>query len=428
VDQKLQRLAGDARGYGRTLGATVGSSLTAERVAGRVEAVAAATSARVTLLRVAQAAGEPQPGVVADSGRTARGDLQLTPALESAASGREATGTETAGNGRWAEVAVPYTLGGRVIAVSVFSTPLADVQSNVAVVRRQILTSGGVALLFAVLAGALAARALTARLERLERAAEGVAAGDFSRPIPVDSDDELGRLAMTFNDMQQRLARIESARKQFIATASHELRTPLFSLGGFVELLEDEELDESDRARFIVQIRAQVERLRKLSVDLLDLSRLESGSLELRPEPVDVAELARSVAAEFEPALARHDSHLELRLGRGPAEAICDPVRVAQVLRILVDNALTHTPAGTDMVVTAVRQDGRLRVSVRDHGEGIRRADRERIFEPFFTSDGAQGSGLGLTIASELAERMAGALAVDSGPGRTTFTLDIPAA
>jgi two-component system, OmpR family, sensor kinase len=194
-----------------------------------------------------------------------------------------------------------------------------------------------------------------------------------------------------------------------------------------VELLEDEELDDEERARFVAQLGEQVDRLRKLAVDLLDLSRLEAGSLELRPEPVDVAELTRGVAAEFEPALARHDSHLELRLGRGPTEATCDPVRVAQVLRILIDNALTHTPAGTDIVVAATREDGVMRLAVRDRGEGIRRGDVSRIFEPFFTSNGAQGSGLGLAIASELAERMDGALGVDSAPGRTTFTLEIPA-
>ena len=128
-----------------------------------------------------------------------------------------------------------------------------------------------------------------------------MAAGVFGQPIPVDSADELGQLALAFNQMQRQLSQLEPARKQFIATASHELRTPIFSLGGFVELLEDEDLDPETRPRFLEQVRGQVERLRKLSVDLLDLSRLESGSLELRPEQVDLGELTRSVPGEFEP-------------------------------------------------------------------------------------------------------------------------------
>ena len=104
---------------------------------------------------------------------------------------------------------------------------------------------------------------------------------------------------------------------------------------------------------FMRQLRQQVDRLGKLATELLDLSRLEAGSLELRPEPTDIGELAKGVAAEFTPALAAHESHLELRLTGGRVEAVCDPERVAQIMRILIDNALSHTPAGTDVVLAA---------------------------------------------------------------------------
>jgi signal transduction histidine kinase len=105
---------------------------------------------------------------------------------------------------------------------------------------------------------------------------------------------------------------------------------------------------------------------------------------------------------------------------------LCDPERVAQIMRILIDNALNHTPAGTDVVLAATRRNGRARLSVTDFGTGIRRGDLERVFEPFYTSDDAQGSGLGLAIAHELAERMAGELSAESVPGRTTFALELP--
>ena len=110
-----------------------------------------------------------------------------------------------------------------------------------------------------------------------------MASGDFTDPIRADSDDELGQLATAFDDMQNQLARLDRARKQFIASASHELRTPIFSLGGFLELLADEELDEETRRQFLEQIQGQVERMRNLATELLDLSRLEAGALELRP-------------------------------------------------------------------------------------------------------------------------------------------------
>jgi len=425
--EKITALTADAQRYGDRLGGAVGSDLSTPTLVARVRRAAVRGAVRVTLLRVGDSGGRFVTDEIADSAGARSNDLQFPIALEAAGTGRLATGTESGPSGRWAEVARPARRDGRVVAVTVFSTPLNDVQRNVAVVRHRILVAGAVALAVAVLAGAILASVLTARIKRLERAAEAVAAGDFSRRITIDSDDELGQLARAFDDMQSQLAQLDTARKRFIATASHELRTPLFSLSGFVELLEDEDLDEEDRERFLVQIREQVERLRKLSVDLLDLSRLEAGSLVLRPEPVDVAELVRSVMAEFEPAMARRGGRMKLRLPEGPAEAVCDPVRVAQVLRVLIDNALTHTPPGTDVVVAAENAPRGVRLQVRDRGPGIAEDELDRIFEPFHTSDGAAGSGLGLAIASELAERMDGRLAVDSRPGRTTFTLEVPA-
>ena len=254
-----------------------------------------------------------------------------------------------------------------------------------------------------------------------------MAAGDFSNPIRADSDDELGQLAAAFDDMQNQLARLDRARKQFIASASHELRTPIFSLGGFLELLADEDLDEETRRAFLDQLRGQVDRMRKLATELLDLSRLESGALELRPEPTDVGQLAREVAAEFTPAAQRHESIVVLELDGDPIELECDPERVAQVLRILLDNALVHTPAGTGVRVSADRRNGHVRLEVSDRGHGIKRQNMPHIFEPFFTSnEEVQGAGLGLAIARELAERMQGRLTVRSAPGSTTFSLVLP--
>ncbi|MDX6398196.1 MAG: hypothetical protein QOJ43_1604, partial [Gaiellaceae bacterium] len=304
---------------------------------------------------------------------------------------------------------------------------LNDVEANVSVIRRQILVSGAAALVIAILAGYLVARALSMRVKRLEVAARKVASGDFTDPIRADSDDELGQLAAAFDDMQAQLARLDRARKQFIASASHELRTPIFSLGGFLELLADEELDEDTRRQFLEQLQGQVERLRNLATELLDLSRLESGALELRPEPTDVGQLAREVAAEFTPAAARHNADVRLELEHEPIELECDPERVAQVLRILLDNALVHTPEGTGVRVSAARANGHVRLEVSDKGLGIKRQNMPHIFEPFFTSnDEAQGAGLGLAIARELADRMHGELTVRSTPGRTTFSLELP--
>ncbi len=426
VNEKLSELADAVRQHSPPIERAVAGSERLRAVENWVNAAARNSGDRVSLLSVGHANGPPQLSLEADSSTAGAATALTFPlALQAARTGKLSTGTESTRDGTFAEAANPILyLGG--VDVVVFSAPISDVVRSVSVVRHEILVAGGIALLLALVGGYLVARTLAARVKRLERAAEHVAAGNFEQPIRVDSTDELGQLALAFNDMQRQLQQLDLARKKFIATASHELRTPIFSIGGFVELLEDEELDAETRRRFVDQLRDQVERLRKLSVHLLDLSKLESGSLELRPEEVDLGELTRSVSAEFEPTLAQHDSHLELRLAARRIEALCDPVRVAQIMRILIDNALTHTPPGTKIVVTAGRENGNISLAVRDNGDGIDRHALPRVFEPFYTADDVQGSGLGLAIASELAERMSGRLSVRSAPGETTFTLEIP--
>jgi two-component system, OmpR family, sensor kinase len=428
LSQRLGELAGAARTHSAEIVKTVGTADPAHVVQQKVDAAALSSGDRVSLLLVSSTPTGLQLSAQADSSKpAAAGALPETLARAAAARRRLLTGTERAPGGTVAEAAIPVRYGSRVADVIVYSSSVTDILRSVSVIRNQILIAGGLALLLALVGGYLVARALSQRVKRLEVAAQQVAAGDFEHPIEVDSPDELGQLAVAFNQMQHQLAVLASTREKFIATASHELRTPVFSLGGFIELLEDEDLDDETRRRFMEQVKDQVERLSKLSVDLLDLSRLESGSLELRPEQVDLGELTRSVSGEFEPALAAHDSHLELRLAARSIEAQCDPVRVAQIMRILIDNALTHTAPGRRIVVTATRSDGHVRLAVRDDGEGIDPLALPRIFEPFFTGDEVQGSGLGLAIASELAERMAGRLLVNSDSGQTTFTLEIPA-
>jgi two-component system OmpR family sensor kinase len=427
-NQRLQALSGDAKNAAdafNSQGELEDTKKYRAELVPRVRRRAAQIGAEILILRPLR--GNPQIlTLVVDStpdGGVTSSDVQGV-AQDALSSRKPATGTVPTSLGREALAAQPLTKNRGVV---VLSDSLEDVEGNVSLIRRQILYSGAVALAIALLAGYLVARALSQRVKRLEQAARKVAGGDFSAPIRADSDDELGQLATAFDDMQRQLARLDRARKQFIASASHELRTPIFSLGGFLELLADEDLDEETRRAFLEQLRGQVDRMRTLATELLDLSRLESGALELRTEPTDMGQLAREVAAEFTPAAQRHRSEVGLHVTGDPIELECDPERVAQVLRILLDNALVHTPEGTNVRVSTARQNGHVRVEVSDRGLGIKRQNMPHIFEPFFSSDDdAPGAGLGLAIARELAERMQGQLTVRSVPGATTFSLELP--
>jgi signal transduction histidine kinase len=386
------------------------------------------TGARVTVLGVRPETSGPEPAFVVGDSVVERTALvpAYPAATAAAASGPVATAVERVDGERVGETAIALYDGGEPRWIAVLSDSLDEVDDNVALIRRQILIAGAIALLAALAAGWFVAGAHARRLRRLEQAAEKVADGDFSTQIPIGSHDEVGQLAMTFNEMQKRLARLDSARKEFIANASHELRTPIFSLGGFVELLEDEDPDPAAREEFVRTMREQVARLTKLTADLLDLSKLDADAIEIQRQPVDLGELTRRVVAEFGPASEVHGSRIDVAGQRG-ARAMADPDRTAQIIRILIDNALTHTPEGTAISLTTQAQDGAASLIVRDRGPGIDAKARERVFERFYTGDEVGGSGLGLAIARELALRMDGALDLRSRHGRTEFELRLPA-
>ena len=425
--EKLRSLAKTAQAFTPLIADPVRSNAGSHEIDELVATIGDRTNTRVTLLLVGGGTEGMQLPIVSDSAsETQIKGLRFHLARQVVRSGRQATALHHSGEGLIGQAAVPIRDLGKVSRIVVFSSPMSEVRGNVALIRRQILIAGALGLALALAGGFFVSRKIARRVKVLEQGAEQVAGGDFTATFPIDKNDELGQLARALHDMQRQLAQVETARRRFIATASHELRTPIFSIGGFLELLQDEELDDDTRREFVGVVREQVQRLGKLATGLLDLSRLEAGSLELRPEPTDLGLLARSVTAEFAPAVDKHGSELALHCNGERIEAVCDPERVAQVLRILIDNALTHTPAGTDAVVTAERANGTARLAVRDFGPGIEHAAAGRIFEPFFTSDDEQGSGLGLAIARELAERMNGSLDVDPAPGRTTFTLELP--
>jgi signal transduction histidine kinase len=362
--------------------------------------------------------------VLADSSGIRPGTVARDPiALEAERTGRRASGRVTRADRELAEVAIPVTVSTGVHIV-LLSASLQDALANVRLVQRSLLLAGLVALGVSLLAGAVAAWRFSRRIRRLEEAAERIAGGDFAAPVVDSGTDEVGQLAQAFDAMRERLAQLDHARREFIANASHELRTPLFSLGGFLELLADEDMDEGVRREFLQEMRAQVERLTKLATDLLDLSRLDAGQLAVESTEVDLAAAARTLAEEFR-VVAEVTDH-DLRVAAESAVvAVGDEQRVLQVGRALVENALRHTPPGTAVEIRVAERDGRALLAVRDEGPGVGPEAREHLFERFYRGDGerASGSGLGLAISTELAKRMNGEIVLRSEPGETVFTL-----
>jgi len=354
--------------------------------------------------------------------------LESDPVAEAAARTLTATGGVVDRFGeQYAEAAQPSGDARHVVLVS---DSIEDSLENVSLVRNRLLWSALIALGAALLLGYLGARLFARRIRRLEEAADRIASGKFDEPIVDKSPDELGQLARSFDRMRQRLAGLEHARREFIANASHELRTPLFSLGGHLELLVEEELDESTKQEFLARMREQVERLTKLAGELLDLSRLDAGRFRVEREPVNLARVAELLVEEFD-AVAQGTGHELEHEVDGAATGLGDEQRILQVGRALVENAFRHTPAGTRVRVRTSRNGEQVTLAVEDDGPGIASETAVHVFERFYRGDTggrARGSGLGLAIARELAEAMQGEIDLVSEPGRTVFTLSLPAA
>ncbi|HST25294.1 MAG TPA: HAMP domain-containing sensor histidine kinase [Gaiellaceae bacterium] len=391
------------------------------------DAVTWVSNARVVVFRLVGTPPSLAPSVIEDSqGINPISDVRTDPvAYRSATSGKLMQGTVERKGIRFAEVAFPLPDGTTVLLTS----SVADTLGAVSVARQRLLVAGGIVLGLVLVIGYLAAAMFARRIRRLERAAERIASGRFDEPIVDRGRDEVGEVARAFDRMRLRLAQLDHARREFIANASHELRTPLFSLGGFLELMGDDELDPETRDEFLVTMREQVKRLSKLATELLDLSRLDAGHIDLAREPVSLAGVTRLVVGEFA-ARARQTDHLLEVEADESAIAVGDEQRIVQIVRNLVENALVHTPPGTRVVVRAEASRSGVSVAVEDDGPGVPDEQLGHVFERFYRGDGSQasGSGLGLAIALELARVMGGTLEVEQARDLTVFRLTLPAA
>jgi signal transduction histidine kinase len=332
------------------------------------------------------------------------------------------------------DVSVAVTLpGGDMGGVLVARKRLTDVEATVAQVRDAFLTAALIGLVVALVLGTGFASTLTRRLGRLRDAAIRTTEGLDPNIPHDDAQDEVGDLARALASMHRALERQEAARRQFVATASHELRTPLTLLQGMLELLDDDlsegRVDLDDAHAQISGAQKQLRRLEHLASDLLDLSRLDAEA-PLRSEPLELGEMARAVAAEFEMRAADRDLHIAVVPPIAPCWAKGDPGAVARIVRILLDNALRFAPAGEAVRVATAYHGERATVEVSDAGPGVPEHERDVIFERFrrgsVTGD-EEGFGLGLAIGRELAERLGGRLdLVDDGRPGATFVLSLP--
>jgi signal transduction histidine kinase len=295
------------------------------------------------------------------------------------------------------------------------------------------------AMALALILGLVLSWSLIAPIRRIDFRLARIASGDFSGHVDVTNRDELGALAANVNRMNDELDRLyrelETAsqhKSDFLANMSHELRTPLNAIIGFAQALRERMFGElnTKQEEYLDDILASARHLLSLINDVLDLSKVESGQVELEVAPFSLLDALENGVVMVRELAVEEDVRVALR-AESDVVVVGDERRIRQVIFNLLSNAVKFTPAGGHVDVQAARVNGEVRVSVADTGPGIAARDRERIFEEFQQTEigmeQRDGTGLGLALARRFVELHGGRIWVDSEPGRgSTFVFTLP--
>lgn len=264
----------------------------------------------------------------------------------------------------------------------------------------------------------------------LAQAMQQFGRGDERERAPVDGPEELREMARQFNDMADRMLEQRLSHRTYLAAVAHDLRNPLGTLRLAIDTFSSEKVTDPSRLdRMIGIIRRQIDRLTRLSEDLLDTTILETGHIELVLGSHDLRDIARGTVELFSTASSRHD--IELLVPEAAAMVTCDAQRMEQVIANLVGNAIKYSPDGGLVRVAIDVTDDRVEIAIEDHGIGMTAEEIEKAFQPFSRAPKVRhsvpGHGLGLYIVQRIVKEHGGTLSVESSPGNgTTFRVELP--
>ena len=290
-----------------------------------------------------------------------------------------------------------------------------------------LLFAGGIAMVL----GYFLSSAVSERIRQLDQAAKEIQAGNLSVRVPVSGNDEVARLARTFNQMAAQLQEsnanqlaLESLRRDLVAWAGHDLRTPLAGVRVLVEALADGMIDDpATSRRYLQQARKQIDHLSLLIDDLFQVSQLDAGGIPLNLEPASLADLISDTLENFSGQASQQQIQLTGRASPEIDPVSMDVQRIGRVLNNLVDNAFRYTREGGSISIQAEAASGRVRVTVQDSGDGISPTDLPHVFDRYYRGEKSRnqatgGTGLGLAIAKGIVEAHGGQIGVESSPGK----------
>lgn len=275
-------------------------------------------------------------------------------------------------------------------------------------------------------------RSFVKPLRDMSNAAKQFAIGDFSYRVKVKGCDELAELGKAFNDMADSLDVLESSRRSFVSNVSHELRTPMTSIGGFIDGILDGTIPKEKADYYLEIVSGEIKRLTRLVVTMLNMSKIESGSFEMKPQNYDISDQIIHILLTFEQKIEEKHIEIEGLENLNPTYITADRDMIYQVIYNIFDNAVKFTNEGGFINVTMNEDDRFVEVHIKNSGIGIQKEELSKVFQRFYKVDksrglDAKGAGLGLYIVKMMVEMHSGTIWAQSESENTAeFVFKLP--
>ena len=321
---------------------------------------------------------------------------------------------------------------GNLIGVVFATAPVSAIQSLLTTVLKLYAFSAVVPLILMFFAIYAMTYRLTRPLKMMSEAAKAMARGDFSKRIPVMSDDEIGELSVSFNQMTNSLVQLEGMRRSFVANVSHELKTPMTTIGGFIDGIIDGTIEPDKQDYYLDVVSGEIKRLSRLVQSMLSMAKLESGEFILKPELFDFRELLCTIVISQEQRIEKRNLNIT---GLDEVQSVslnADRDLIYQVIYNLLDNAIKFTNEGGNIHFSMRSENRSLIFGITNTGKGISPTELPYVFERFYKIDKSrsankESTGLGLYIANTIIKTHGGSISVSSKEDEfTAFEVKLP--
>ncbi len=328
-------------------------------------------------------------------------------------------------------VGKPIISDGKIIG-SVFALANTGIQSLVLEFLRIFIISAFFCLILAFICIYYLTKKIVTPLQQMSKAAKQFSVGDFSYRVKTTGNDELADLGNAFNDMADALDTLEGSRRSFVSNVSHELKTPMTSIAGFIDGILDGTIPKSKQDYYLDIVSTEIRRLSRLVVSMLNMSKIESGDLEMKPSKYDISDQIIHILLTFEQKIENNNIQIKGLENLKPTFIVADPDMIYQAIYNLFDNAVKFTDDGGYIQVSLKERSTDIKVSIKNSGEGIKEEELSKVFERFYKVDksrslDSKGAGLGLYIVKLMIEMHGGRIEAESDSSESAqFTFTLP--